>query len=76
MQLGVAVPSGDSAESLVATAYVAEQLGLDSISTGESYGDATVTVLAWLGATTTSIRLDAATMQIPGPDARHDARIP
>jgi F420-dependent oxidoreductase-like protein len=44
----------------------AEQLGYDSVWAAEAWGTDAVTVLAWLGASTTTIKLGSAIMQIPG----------
>src|SRR3954449_5742162 len=44
----------------------AERLGYDSAWAAEAWGTDAVTVLAWLGATTSRIKLGSAIMQIPG----------
>ncbi len=44
----------------------AERLGYDSVWTAEAYGSDAATVLAWLAAGTTTIRLGSAIFQIPG----------
>src|SRR5947209_2200681 len=47
----------------------AEQLGYDSVWTAEAYGSDAATVLAWLAASTSRIRLGAAIFQMPGRSA-------
>ena len=44
----------------------AERLGYDSVWTAEAYGSDAATVLAWLAAQTTKIRLGSAIFQMPG----------
>ena len=44
----------------------AEQLGFDSVWTGEAYGSDAITPLAWIGAQTTKIKLGAGILQMPG----------
>jgi F420-dependent oxidoreductase-like protein len=44
----------------------AERLGYDSVWTAEAYGSDAATVLAWLAARTSTIRLGSAIFQIPG----------
>ncbi|MGH2875342.1 MAG: LLM class F420-dependent oxidoreductase [Solirubrobacteraceae bacterium] len=44
----------------------AERLGYDSVWAAEAYGSDAATVLAWLAAGTTSIRLGSAVFQMPG----------
>jgi len=44
----------------------AERLGYDSAWAAEAWGTDAITVLAWLGATTSRIKLGSAIMQIPG----------
>jgi len=44
----------------------AESLGYDSVWAAEAWGTDAVSVLAWLGASTTRIKIGAAIMQIPG----------
>ena len=55
-------PKGDEAVDLVRTA---EREGFDSVWVAESYGSDVVSVLGWLAAQTTTIRLGAAIMQVP-----------
>jgi len=47
----------------------AERLGYDSVWTAEAYGSDAATVLAWLAAATTKIKLGSAIFQIPGRSA-------
>jgi F420-dependent oxidoreductase-like protein len=65
LNLGYAPPGTNPAE-LVPLVQTAEQLGYDSVWTAEAWGTDAVTVLAWLGASTTRIKLGSAIMQIPG----------
>jgi F420-dependent oxidoreductase-like protein len=46
--------------------HAAEALGYDSVWAAEAWGTDAVSVLAWLGASTTRIRLGSAIMQMPG----------
>jgi F420-dependent oxidoreductase-like protein len=59
-------PSGTSPLEPIALAREAERLGYDSAWAAEAWGTDCVTVLAWLGATTTTIKLGSGIMQIPG----------
>jgi F420-dependent oxidoreductase-like protein len=59
-------PPGTSPLELIALAQEAERLGYDSAWAAEAWGTDAVSVLAWLGATTTRIELGSAIMQIPG----------
>lgn len=68
MKLGLSCGSwgsGRDADNL-ALALRAEELGYSIVWTAEAYGADTPTVLAWIGALTTRIRLGAGVMQIPG----------
>jgi F420-dependent oxidoreductase-like protein len=68
MRLGLAMgyaSPGTNPTELIALAQEAERLGYDSAWTAEAWGTDAVTVLAWLGATTTTIRLGTGIMQIP-----------
>src|SRR5579864_759316 len=47
----------------------AERLGYDSVWAAEAYGSDAATVLAWLAANTTKIRLGSAIFQMPGRSA-------
>jgi F420-dependent oxidoreductase-like protein len=59
-------PPGTSPLESIALAQEAERLGYDSAWAAEAWGTDCVTVLSWLGATTTKIKLGSAIMQIPG----------
>jgi F420-dependent oxidoreductase-like protein len=58
----------DRDQQLAAT-LLAEDLGYDSVWTAEAYGSDGATILAWLAAQTTRIKLGAAVLQIPGRTA-------
>ncbi|HET9075093.1 MAG TPA: LLM class F420-dependent oxidoreductase [Solirubrobacteraceae bacterium] len=58
----------DRDQQLAAT-LLAEELGYDSVWTAEAYGSDAATILAWLAAQTSRIRLGAAVLQIPGRSA-------
>ena len=67
MRLGLAMgyaPPGTNPTELIALAQEAERLGYDSAWAAEAWGTDAVTVLAWLGATTTTLKLGAGIMQI------------
>src|SRR3990170_6455255 len=59
-------PPGTSPLEPIALAQEAERLGYDSAWAAEAWGTDCVSVLAWLGATTSKIKLGSAIMQIPG----------
>src|SRR5205809_2733812 len=61
--MGYASP-GTSPLEVIALAQEAERLGFDSAWAAEAWGTDAVTVLAWLGATTSRIGLGSAVMQI------------
>jgi F420-dependent oxidoreductase-like protein len=63
--MGYAQP-GTSPLELIELAREAERLGYDSAWAAEAWGTDCVSVLAWLGATTSRIKLGSAIMQIPG----------
>jgi F420-dependent oxidoreductase-like protein len=68
MKLGLALgyaPPGTNPTELVALAQEAERLGYDSAWAAEAWGTDAVTVLSWLGAVTTTLKLGAGIMQIP-----------
>ena len=68
MQLGLAVgyaAPGTNPTELVELAVEAERLGYDSAWAAEAWGTDVVTVLSWLAAKTTTLRLGAGIMQIP-----------
>jgi F420-dependent oxidoreductase-like protein len=63
--MGYAAP-GMSPLELIELAQEAERLGYDSAWAAEAWGTDAVSVLAWLGASTSTLRLGSAIMQIPG----------
>lgn len=69
MQLGLNLgyaPPGTNPAELVPLAQEAERLGFDSVWAAEAWGTDAVTVLAWIAALTSRIRVGSAIMQIPG----------
>jgi F420-dependent oxidoreductase-like protein len=58
-------PPGTNPTELVALAHEAERLGYDSAWAAEAWGTDAVTVLAWLAATTSRIKVGSAILQIP-----------
>ena len=62
--MGYAAP-GTNPRELIALAHEAERLGYDSAWAAEAWGTDAVTVLAWLAATTTTIKVGSAIMQMP-----------
>ena len=68
MRLGLSLgfaPPGTNPTELVALAQEAERLGYESAWAAEAWGSDAVTVLAWVAATTTRLRVGSAIMQIP-----------
>jgi len=63
--MGYATP-GTNPTDLIANAQEAERLGFDSAWAAEAWGTDCVTVLSWLAATTTTLKVGSAIMQIPG----------
>jgi F420-dependent oxidoreductase-like protein len=59
-------PPGTSPLDLIALAQEAERLGYDSAWAAEAWGTDAVSVLSWLAATTTKLKVGSAIMQIPG----------
>jgi F420-dependent oxidoreductase-like protein len=59
-------PPGTNPLELIELALEAETLGYDSAWAAEAWGTDAVTVLAWLAAKTTTLRIGSAIMQIPG----------
>jgi F420-dependent oxidoreductase-like protein len=59
-------PPGTNPLELIVLAQEAERLGYDSAWTAEAWGTDAVTVLSWLAATTSRIKVGTAIMQIPG----------
>ena len=67
MKLGLMVGySGATLRVPVERVRLAEELGYDSVWTAEAYGSDAVTVLAWMAAFTTRIRLGTGIMQLAG----------
>src|SRR3954451_5465526 len=58
-------PPGTSPLELIELAQEAERLGYDSAWAAEAWGTDAVSVLAWLGASTTTLGLGAGILQIP-----------
>src|SRR6266567_557234 len=58
-------PPGTNPTELIALAQEAERLGFDSAWAAEAWGTDAVTVLAWLAARTTTLKIGSAIMQIP-----------
>jgi F420-dependent oxidoreductase-like protein len=58
-------PPGTSPLELISLAQEAERLGYDSAWAAEAWGTDAVTVLTWLAATTSKIKVGSAIMQIP-----------
>src|SRR5438128_6403658 len=72
MKLGVSVGYwglGLTAADQLDLARTAEQLGYDSLWAAEAYGSDAATVLAWLAAGTSTIKIGSAVLQIPGRSA-------
>jgi F420-dependent oxidoreductase-like protein len=68
LRLGLTIgyaPPGTNPAELVELAIEAERLGYDSAWAAEAWGTDVVTVLSWLGARTTTLKLGAGIMQIP-----------
>jgi F420-dependent oxidoreductase-like protein len=65
LNLGYA-PPGTNPADLTPLVQHAEELGFDSVWAAESWGTDAVTVLAWMAAKTSRIKLGSAIMQIPG----------
>src|SRR5919201_3264221 len=63
--MGYATP-GTNPTELIANAQEAERLGFDSAWAAEAWGTDCVTVLSWLAAATTTLKVGSAIMQIPG----------
>jgi F420-dependent oxidoreductase-like protein len=64
LYLGYA-PPGTNPTELIALAQEAERLGYDSAWAAEAWGTDAVTVLSWLAATTSTIKVGSAILQIP-----------
>jgi len=59
-------PPGTNPTELIALAQEAERLGYDSAWAAEAWGTDAATVLSWLAATTTTLKVGSAIFQIPG----------
>ena len=59
-------PPGKNPLELIELAQEAERLGYDSAWAAEAWGTDAVTVLSWLAATTTRIKVGTAILQLPG----------
>jgi F420-dependent oxidoreductase-like protein len=57
---------GMDAQDQLEVVQAAERLGYDSVWTAEAYGSDAATVLAWLAARTSRIKLGSAVFQMPG----------
>src|ERR1700722_3950129 len=67
MKLGLSIGySGATLRLPIDRIKLAEELGYDSVWTAEAYGTDAITVLAWVAAHTTRIRLGTGLMQIAG----------
>ena len=69
MKLGVHIGYwglGLTSEDQLAIVQEAERLGYDSVWAAEAYGSDTATILAWLAAGTSKIRLGSGIFQMPG----------
>jgi F420-dependent oxidoreductase-like protein len=64
LYLGYA-PPGTNPTELIGLAQEAERLGYDSAWAAEAWGTDAVTVLSWLAATTTRLKVGSAILQIP-----------
>src|SRR5262245_63713715 len=72
MRLGVHVGYwglGLKSEDALSIVQEAERLGYDSVWAAEAYGSDAATVLAWLAAGTSKIKLGSAIFQMPGRSA-------
>jgi F420-dependent oxidoreductase-like protein len=58
-------PPGTNPTELIALAQEAERLGYDSAWAAESWGTDAATVLSWLAATTSTLKIGSAIFQIP-----------
>jgi F420-dependent oxidoreductase-like protein len=59
-------PPGTNPLQLIELAREAERLGYDSAWAAEAWGTDAVTVLSWLAATTTKLKIGSAILQMPG----------
>jgi F420-dependent oxidoreductase-like protein len=68
MRLGLALgyaPPGTNPTELIALAQEAERLGYDSAWAAEAWGTDAVTVLSWLAAKTTTLKVGSSILQMP-----------
>src|SRR5262245_17769421 len=68
MRLGLALgyaPPGTNPTELIALAQEAERLGYDSAWAAEAWGTDAVTVLRWLAAKTTTLKVGSSILQMP-----------
>jgi len=70
--MGYASPGTNPLE-LIALAQKAERLGYDSAWAAEAWGTDAVSVLSWLAATTSTIKIGSAILQIPARSAANTA---
>jgi F420-dependent oxidoreductase-like protein len=70
--MGYASP-GENPLALIELARQAEDLGYDSAWASEAWGTDAVTVLSWLAATTSRIKIGSAVLQIPARTAANTA---
>ncbi len=56
---------GSAPTDLIENAVLADRLGFDSVWAAEAYGSDAATVLAWVGARTSRVKLGSAVFQIP-----------
>ena len=64
LQLGVGLPHSRNLAHIVDTAVAAEELGYDSVWVPEAYGSDAVTMLSFIAARTTTIKLATAVLQL------------
>src|SRR5687768_3027982 len=72
MKLGVSIGYGGlglTADEQLRIVREAERLGYDSVWTSEAYGSDAATILGWLAAGTSKIKLGSAIFQMPGRSA-------
>lgn len=72
MKLGVNIGYwglGLSADDQIAIVQEAERLGFDSVWVAEAYGSDAATILGWIAAQTSKIRIGSGIFQIPGRSA-------
>src|SRR3954454_13533940 len=70
MKLGVHIGYwglGLTSEDQIEIVQEAERLGYDSVWTAEAYGSDAATILGWIAAQTSKIKLGSAIFQMPAP---------